>query len=59
MNLPRINSLIKTPCGRAKHSQLASKKGFLAMLRLYWFIVFATLKDWNIPNPDQLEESNS
>ncbi len=41
-------SLIKTECGRAKYEMLASKKGMFNRIRLYWFILFATIKDWNL-----------
>ena len=54
MNNPRILSLIKTPCGQAKYSELVLKKGVLAKLRLSWFIVIAILKDWNIKDKNQL-----
>ena len=43
-----IFSLIKTECGRAKYERLASKKGIFNRIRLYWFILFATIEDWNI-----------
>ena len=43
-----IFSLIKTECGRAKYEMLASKTGILNRIRLYWFILFATIKDWNL-----------
>ena len=52
MNNNRIFSLIKTECGRAKYEMLASKKGILNRIRLYWFIVFATIKDWNLKTDD-------
>ena len=55
----KIFSLIKTPCGRAKYLELTSKKGLISKLRLYWFILFAIIKDWNLTNPNQREESNS
>ena len=47
-----ILSLIKTECGRAKYETLASKKGILNRIRLYWFILFATLEDWNLKAND-------
>ncbi len=53
-----INSLIKTPCGRAKYTELSKRKGVFALLRLYWFIVFATLRDLQLTNADQIEESS-
>ncbi len=50
MNVSMIYSLIKTPCGRAKYHELASRKGILSKVRLAWFILIATIKDWNIVN---------
>ena len=47
-----IFSLIKTECGRTKYAMLASKKGIFNRIRLYWFIVFATIEDWNIKTDD-------
>ena len=47
-----IFSLIKTECGRSKYEMLASKKGIIARLRLYWFIVFAAISDWNLKTED-------
>tara|TARA_Y100001968_G_C19298826_1_gene687994 strand:+ start:351 stop:542 length:192 start_codon:yes stop_codon:yes gene_type:complete len=55
----KIYDFIKTPCGRLKYSELASRKGFLSKVRLYWFIFFATIKDWNISPSNQSQESNS
>ena len=52
MNKINIYSLIKTECGRAKYEMLAAKKGILNRIRLYWFIIFATIKDWNIKSED-------
>ena len=48
MNKLNIFSLIKTECGRAKYEILVSKKGILNRIRLYWFIIFATIEDWNL-----------
>ena len=36
---------IKTACGIDKYNQLRMKKGTLAPLRLYWFLVFGSLRD--------------
>ena len=52
MNKIRIYSLIKTECGQAKYKMLISKKGILARIRLYWFIIFAIIQDWNLPVED-------
>tara|TARA_B100000214_G_scaffold366728_1_gene336042 strand:+ start:937 stop:1095 length:159 start_codon:yes stop_codon:yes gene_type:complete len=47
-----IYSLIKTECGRAKYDMLHSKKGIFNRLRLYWFIIFAAIEDWNLKTTD-------
>ena len=52
MNKLSIFSLIKTECGRAKYEMLASKKGIFNRIRLYWFIIFATIEDWNLKVED-------
>tara|TARA_B100000579_G_C22146586_1_gene538982 strand:+ start:86 stop:238 length:153 start_codon:yes stop_codon:yes gene_type:complete len=40
-----IEKYVKTECGLGKYSELKAKKGFLAKVRLYWFLFFATLRD--------------
>ena len=52
MNKLSIFSFIKTECGRAKYKILASKKGVLNRIRLYWFILFAIIEDWNLNAED-------
>ena len=52
MNKPSIFSLIKTECGRTKYEMLASKKGIFNRIRLYWFIVFAAIEDWDLKADD-------
>ena len=52
MDKNTIFSLIKTECGRAKYDILASKKGIFNRIRLYWFIVFAAIEDWNLTADD-------
>ena len=52
MENPRIYTLIKTECGRNKYQYLAQRKGFISRLRLVWFVIFATIQDWNLKNPD-------
>ena len=52
MNKNPIFSLIKTECGRTKYEMLASKKGILNRIRLYWFVLFATIEDWNLKADD-------
>ena len=48
-----IFSLIKTPCGRSKFAELAARQGILARLRLAWFVLMASLRDWHLPDPDR------
>ena len=55
----KIQNLIKTSCGLEKYEKLAKKEGIIAKLRLAWFIVFATMKDWNIKSKDYVEKSES
>ena len=52
MDKSQIFYLIKTECGRAKYEILASKKGIFNRIRLYWFILFAAIEDWNIKVED-------
>ena len=52
MNKLQIHKLIKTECGRAKYEMLASRKGILNRMRLYWFVLFATIEDWNLKADD-------
>ena len=59
MTEPNINQWIKTPCGRAKYAELDSKKGLFSRLRLYWFVIIATLRDWKLSSQNQIEDSES
>ncbi len=59
MTQPKVYSWIKTTCGRAKYDELNAQKGILAQIRLGWFVVFAALRDWNVPSSDQIEDSES
>ncbi len=43
-----IYKFIKTPCGQAKYTELTMNKNILGKLRLFWFILIASLRDWNI-----------
>jgi hypothetical protein len=56
MTQRRINSWIKTSCGRAKYAELNSRQGVLAKIRLYWFVLFAAIRDWNLTNQDSTED---
>ena len=44
----KIFKYIKTPCGQAKYIELEAKKNLLGKFRLLWFILFASIRDWNI-----------
>ncbi len=55
---PLIYNWIKTPCGRAKYTDLAARRGFISFIRLNWFIFFAILRDLKVANPDHFEESS-
>ncbi len=59
MTQQKINSWIKTSCGRAKYAELNSKQGLLARIRLYWFVFFAAVRDWNLSIHDSTEDSES
>ena len=41
-------NFIKTPCGQAKYIELETNKTFLGKLRLLWFTLIASIRDWNI-----------
>ena len=36
---------IKTECGLDKLSELETKRGLLAKIRLYWFVFLASMRD--------------
>ncbi len=48
-----INFFIKTECGRAKFHELSSRKGIFSSIRLFWFILIATIRDWGLKNSTQ------
>ena len=52
MTNPLLHRWIKTDCGRAKYADLAARPGLAAKLRLGWFVLIASLRDWSLPNPD-------
>jgi hypothetical protein len=39
------NKYITTQCGLAKYDQLKVKTGIFNIIRFYWFVFFASLKD--------------
>ena len=47
-----LDRWIKTDCGRAKYADLSTRRGLAAKLRLVWFVLIASLRDWSLPNPD-------
>ena len=57
MTNPLLHRWIKTDCGRAKYADLAARPGLPAKLRLGWFVLIASLRDWSLPNPDVLPAS--
>lgn len=46
-----IPSGIRSQCGRAKYQELAARPGWWAKLRLAWFVVIATMRDRQLPEP--------
>jgi hypothetical protein len=52
MTNPLLHRWIKTDCGRAKYADLAARPGLPAKLRLGWFVLIASLRDWSLPTPD-------
>tara|TARA_Y100001978_G_scaffold49932_1_gene44775 strand:+ start:3019 stop:3171 length:153 start_codon:yes stop_codon:yes gene_type:complete len=50
MTSKKIFNFIKTECGQAKYEKLLLNKTFFGRLRLYWFIVFASIRDFNLNN---------
>ena len=44
---------IKTDCGRAKYTELATREGIAAKLRLIWFVLIASLRDLPIKNEEK------
>ena len=56
MTNPLLHRWIKTDCGRAKYADLAARPGLPAKLRLGWFVLIASLRDWSLPNSDALPD---
>ena len=48
MKKKTVFNFIKTPCGQAKYIELEANKTLLGKLRLLWFILIASIRDWNI-----------
>ena len=43
-----VFNYIKTPCGQAKYIELEANKTLQGKFRLLWFILIASIRDWNI-----------
>ena len=37
---------IKTVCGLEKYEELSKRKGFFNRVRFYWFVLFASIRDF-------------
>ena len=48
MTKKKVFNYIKTPCGQAKYIELEANKTLLGKFRLLWFILIASIRDWNI-----------
>ena len=48
MKKKTVFKYIKTPCGQAKYMELEANKTLLGKFRLSWFILIASIRDWNI-----------
>ena len=46
MNANFMDYFIKTKCGLEKYDLLKSCKGMNAKLRFYWFVFFASIRDF-------------
>ena len=42
-----IFNFIKTECGQIKYEKLSLNKSLYGRFRLYWFVLFAALRDLN------------
>ena len=43
-----VFNYIKTPCGQAKYLELETNKTLIGKLRLMWYVLIASIRDWNI-----------
>jgi len=41
-----MKSNIKTVCGLEKYEELSKRKGFFNRVRFYWFVLFASIRDF-------------
>ena len=42
-----MKSNIKTVCGLEKYEKLSKRKGFFNRVRFYWFVLFASIRDFS------------
>lgn len=50
MTKKTVFNYIKTPCGQEKYIKLEANKTLIGKVRLFWFILIASIRDWNIEN---------
>ena len=50
MNQKKIYKFIKSSCGQAKYEELSLNKTIYGRVRLYWYIFFASIRDFNFKN---------
>ena len=43
-----VFNYIKTSCGQAKYIELETNKTLKGKIRLIWFVLIASIRDWNI-----------
>ena len=48
MTKKTVFNFIKTPCGQAKYIELEANKTLIGKLRLLWYVLIASIRDWNI-----------
>ena len=48
MTKTTVFNFIKKPCGQGKYFELEANKTILGKFRLLWFILIASIRDWNI-----------
>ena len=41
-----MKSKIKTVCGLEKYEELSQRKGIFNRVRFYWFVLFASIRDF-------------
>ena len=59
MGKDSIYRWIKTDCGRAKYLELSNRSGFFSRIRLFVFVIVASLRDIYLPIKEQANQSDS